>query len=110
MISITRCDAATPNSDSASRTPSTKPASWTSRAETLTPTNMSTGVASAACQAAVWRQASRSTQRPIGRIEPCSSAISMNWPGAIRPFSGWRHRTSASTPARRPLWSSMIGW
>ena len=37
-----------------------------------------------------------STQLPIGRINPVSSAIWMNWSGAISPRSGWRQRSSAS--------------
>ena len=110
MISMTRALASTPWSLSASRTPSTKSVSWTSRADTLTPTYMPGAVDPSADQAATWRQASRRTQRPIGRIEPCSSAISMNWPGAIRPRSGWRQRTSASNPAIAPVCRLTIGW
>ena len=45
-----------------------------------------------------WRQPSRSTHRPIGMISPVSSASGMNWSGGIIPRSGWRQRSSASTP------------
>ena len=40
---------------------------------------------SPADQRAAWRQASRRTQRPIGRIAPFSSAISMKSPGGTMP-------------------------
>ena len=48
--------------------------------------------------ALAWRQPSRSTQRPIGTIRPISSASGMNSSGPTRPRSGWRQRSSASTP------------
>ena len=57
-----------------------------------------------------WRQPSRSTQRPIGTIRPISSANGMNWSGGTRPRSGWRQRSSASTPDDRPSARRTTGW
>ena len=82
-----------------SRRPSTKSGCWISRAETLT--QRKSGPRSRP-PATASRQASRRTQRPIGRIAPFSSAISMNSPGDTRPRSGCCQRTSASTPAGWP--------
>ena len=57
----------------------------------------------AAAHAATWRHASPRTQRPIGRIEPCSSAISMKSPGgdeaALRVLPA-DERLDAREPAR----------
>ena len=54
-------------------------------------------------------QAECSTQRPSARIRPVSSATGMNFAGETRPCSGWCQRTSASTPTKRPFWSTW-GW
>ena len=56
------------------------------------------------------RQASRSTQRPIGTISPVSSANGMKSPGTTSPRSGWCQRSSASIPATWPSASRTIGW
>jgi hypothetical protein len=47
-------------------------------------------------------QAVRSTHSPIGTISPVSSASGMNSVGEMMPRSGWRQRTSASTPTISP--------
>ena len=49
-------------------------------------------------QRRAWRSASSSTQAPIGRIRPVSSAVAMNSPGETSPRSGSSSRTSASAP------------
>jgi len=61
-------------------------------------------------QAAPWRRASRSTQRPIPVIAPVSSASGMNSNGGMSPRSGWFQRTSASNPIVRLSVSRTIGW
>ncbi|MOA05865.1 hypothetical protein D3C78_1254750 [compost metagenome] len=66
------------------------------RADRLT---ASRGMASpCASHAIIWRQASRSTQAPIGLIRPVSSASGMKRAGDTSPRCGWRQRISASTP------------
>ena len=90
---------ATPCSARASRTPSTKPGllDLSGRHVDATPTGRPASPVRRPTPP-IWRHASPSTQRPIGRIEPCSSAISMKSPGGTRPRSGCCQRTSASTP------------
>ena len=56
------------------------------------------------------RQASSNTQRPSSTICPHSSATGMKRPGISTPASGWRQRTSASTPSRLPVPRSTMGW
>ena len=85
----------------------TKSGCWISRADTLTHRN---GARSALPHDRAARQASARTQRPIGRIAPFSSAISMKSPGATSPRSGWSQRTRASTPSMPPPASDTIGW
>ena len=62
------------------------------------------------CQALAWLQAVRSTHSPIGTINPVSSASGMNSVGEMMPRSGWRQRTSASTPTIWVLGTSICGW
>jgi hypothetical protein len=78
--------------------------SW--RAETLTAIPIE---CPRLCQSAACRQASSSTQRPIGTIVPVRSAVGMNWSGATTPRTGWRHRINASTPFTLSLWRSKVG-
>ena len=57
------------------------------------------------------RQASRSTQWPIGTISPVSSASGMKSSGARRArASGGASGCRASKPQMSPLESSIIGW
>ena len=56
------------------------------------------------------RQASSSTNSPIGTISPVSSASGMNSPGATTPRSGCRQRTSASAATTSPSARRAIGW
>ena len=72
---------------------------WTWSGDRLTLTKKSGSRSPAASQAATWRAASASTQRPSVRITPFSSARAMKSSGPIRPRVGWRQRTSASTAA-----------
>ena len=58
----------------------------------------------------IWRQASSSTQLPISKIGPVSSASGMKSLGEIMPRAGWRQRISASAPTMRPLRSLTLGW
>ena len=51
----------------------------------------------------ICRQASRSTNRPMGTIRPVCSASGMKSSGGTSPRSGCCQRTSASTPASRPV-------
>ena len=78
------------------------------RAETLTQTTI--GGRPAFCQALFCRQASFSTQSPIGAISPVSSAIGMNFIGAMTPSLGWFHLTRASTAKTHPVRKSTCGW
>ena len=61
-------------------------------------------------QAAAWRQAVCSTQRPSGTITPLSSATGMNSAGLTGPSSGQVQRVSTSRPVMRPLVTSICGW
>ena len=54
-------------------------------------------------QALARASAVRSAQRPIGRIRPVASASGMKAAGGSSPRSGWRQRSSASTPLTRPV-------
>ena len=54
-------------------------------------------------------QAWRNTQRPSFSIWPHSSTTWMKRAGMSMPASGWRQRTSASTPSRLRLPRSTIG-
>ena len=56
------------------------------------------------------RQASPSAHRPSGTMSPDSSAIETNSLGPIRPRSGSRQRTIASTPAIAPVSRATFGW
>ena len=51
-----------------------------------------------------------STQAPIVRIAPDSSAMAMNSSGLMSPASGWCQRISASTPTCRPSRQRNCGW
>ena len=55
-------------------------------------------------------QLSRSTQAPIGTIDPVSSATGMNSAGDTGPSVGLFQRSSASTAAISPVSSSNTGW
>ena len=76
VSSSSRYSASSPLSRSAPTTRLTRFFSLNCRAETLTLTAI--GGRPASCQALFCRQASRSTQSPIGTIRPVSSAIGMN--------------------------------
>ena len=72
-------------------------------AETLQATVMSP-------QLAASMQARRITHSPSCTIRPRSSAMPMNSSGGIRPWTGWRQRTSASTPWTRAPSAETWGW
>ena len=61
-------------------------------------------------QAAVCRQASRSTKSPSGRIRPVASAIGMKSLGGMKPRVFDSQRSSASTPTICRLSTSISGW
>ncbi len=90
-----------PASASASRTASTKPGCWISRADTLTH-RKTDAVDGRPRDAPRGRPRAGSSARSAGST-PFSSAISMKSPGATRPRSGCCQRTSASMPARRAV-------
>ena len=50
------------------------------------------------------------TQSPSSLIKPVSSASGMNSAGETMPRSGWRQRSSASTPTTRPVRNDTCGW
>ena len=64
----------------------------------------------ASCQIRNCRQAARSTQRPIDRTKPDSSAIGMNCAGNMSPRCGCRQRIRASAPTIARVRRLMIGW
>jgi hypothetical protein len=61
-------------------------------------------------QSTICRHASSSTQLPIPRISPLSSATGRNASGESKPRLGCCQRISASAPLIRPLARSTIGW
>ncbi len=71
---------------------------------------MRIGCGPMSAQTRAWAQAVRSTHSPIGTMRPVSSASGMNSVGEMMPRSGWRQRTSASTPTIWPLGTSIWGW
>ena len=107
VISRSRQSGASPDWASASSTVSSRRPcrNWASDRFTATVTSCP-----ASRQARAWRQASRSTQSPIGTISPHSSATGRNSCGSSRPRSGWRQRIRASTPITRPLPTSSSDW
>ena len=109
MMSALGSVGSTPASSRVALTDATKSGCWTSRAETLTHSDVPIGMRPARCQLPACWHASRRTQEPIGRMAPFSSAISMNSPGVMRPRSGCCQRTRASRPTTRLVPSSMIG-
>ena len=103
MISRTRRFGSMPDSASVSFTPSTKSACWTSRADTFTLRNRSSGTAPSRCHAPVCRHASRRTQtdrqdravflgdfdelprrdRAARRVVPADQCLGAGHPGAL---------------------------
>ena len=110
VISMTRLAGSSPVSRSVSRTPSTNPGCWTSRAETLTPKNIDDGASPSRSQRPAWAQVSRRTQWPIDTMAPVSSAIWMNRPGAISAERRVVPADQRLDPREPPLARSTIGW
>ena len=79
------------------------------RAERVTATGRAAESWPSSAQRVARAQLSVSTQRPMGTINPVSSATVMNSEGGTSPRSGCSHRTSASKPSRSPLSSEIIG-
>ena len=82
------------------RTVSAKSASRNCLADILTATRSDGRPSAIHC--APWRQASRSTQAPIGTIRPVSSANGTKRSGEIIPRQGCTQRNNASTPTIPP--------
>jgi len=59
---------------------------------------------------ASWRHALPKTNAPILPISPYNSAKGMKSLGGTTPRSGWRQRTSASTPTSNCVSSENSGW
>src|SRR5450755_2583956 len=91
VTSISRRLGGSPASLSADRMASRRLALRNCTADRLTATLTCSGHAIAS------RHACRSTHSPRSTIRPVLSAIGMNRSGNIRPWTGWRQRTSAST-------------
>ena len=62
------------------------------------------------CHDSTCRQASRSTQLPIGTMSPASSARGTNSDGGTSPSSGLSQRSSASAARTREDDPSTSGW
>ena len=90
-----------PVSSRIANTPSRKFSSRNSIAETFTAMVVSGRPASTQARACL--HASRSTQLPIGRIRPQSSATGMNCAGETGPRVGCVQRSSASAPVIAPV-------
>ena len=88
VISSVSEPAASPDSASASRTSVAMSECWSCLTERLTLIASGGSAGSRVCICRAWRQASRSTQRPIGTIRPVSSASGMNVSGPSMPRSG----------------------
>ena len=88
VISSVSSSGVMPDSVSASRTSATMSLCCSCLTERLTLIVSGGSLGASRSMIIAWRQASRSTQRPIGTIRPVSSANAMNWSGAIRPRSG----------------------
>lgn len=106
VISRQRAPGSIPLPAMAARTVSTKAGSASWRAVTLTFTLNPVPSGADCAQVAPCRQASWSTREPIDTIRSDFSASGMKPAGDRRPRSGWRQRTSASQPERRPVASS----
>jgi hypothetical protein len=90
VISTSRREGSRPAAPSASSTASQRPCWRNCTGETFTATEMPSG------QLAALRQASASTQLPIGPMRPVSSAMPMKTSGGTSPWPGRFHRSSAS--------------
>jgi len=84
-----------------------KSGSSRSRNETLTAIGT---VMPARCQAAVCSSDISMTTSVRRCISPDCSATGMKSSGGTRPRTGWRQRTSASTPATEPSARCALGW
>ena len=110
MISSVSEAAGSPDSASASRTSAAMSECWSCLTDRFTLIESDGSVGSSSWIWRPWRQASRSTQRPIGTIRPISSASGMKVSGPSIPRSGWCQRSSASTPLTPPSERFTSGW
>ena len=81
---------------------------WSWRLETFTESTSPPQPCSS--QARAWAVASSSTQAPISRMKPVSSARGMISRGVTMPSSSSVQRSSASYPQMRPVSRSTRGW
>ncbi len=99
-----------PASTSTEDTSSTRSGSESCLADRLTLRASWWSAESSSFQARTWAHAVRRTHDPSGTMRPVCSAMSKKALGARRPLVGCCHRTSASTPTRRLVHRSMMGW